>query len=72
ERRGDLIAKLTAHGISAQRLHLRNDGYTCFGGAAAELPGTAQFDAANLSIPCGWWVDEAARGRIVQCIRGGW
>ncbi len=72
ERRDDLVAKLTSHGIGAQRLHLRNDGFSCFGGVRAALPGTAEFDACNLSIPCGWWVDEGARERIVQCIRDGW
>ncbi|HEX8954844.1 MAG TPA: aminotransferase class V-fold PLP-dependent enzyme [Burkholderiaceae bacterium] len=72
ERRDDLVAKLSAQGIGAQRLHLRNDGYGCFGGVPSELPGTAEFDAANLSIPCGWWVDEAARERVVRCIRDGW
>lgn len=72
ERRDDLIRKLTAHGIGAQRLHLRNDAYTCFGGKPSELPGTAEFDAQNLSIPCGWWVSEEERTRIVECIRAGW
>jgi perosamine synthetase len=72
ERRDDLIRKLAAHGIGAQRLHLRNDGYTSFGGAQLNLPGVAEFDARNLSIPCGWWVGAAERERIVDCIRTGW
>lgn len=72
ERRDDLMRKLLAHGIGAQRLHLRNDAYTCFGGKPSELPGIAEFDAQNLSIPCGWWVSEEERTRIVECIRAGW
>ena len=72
ERRDDLIRKLTAHGIGAQRLHLRSDGYSCFGGSRQNLPGVAEFDAANLSIPCGWWVGAAERERIADCIRTGW
>ncbi len=72
ERRDDLIRKLVAHGIGAQRLHLRNDAYTCFGGKPSDLPGIAEFDAQNLSIPCGWWVSEEERTRIVECIRAGW
>ena len=55
ERRDDLIRKLGAHGIGAQRLHLRNDAYSCFGGQQQDLPGVAEFDAGNLCIPCGWW-----------------
>lgn len=72
ERRDDLIRKLHQHGIGAQRLHVRMDGYTCFGGQRQDLPGVAQFDATNLSIPCGWWVGDAERERIAACIRSGW
>jgi dTDP-4-amino-4,6-dideoxygalactose transaminase len=72
ERRDDLIRKLVAHGIGAQRLHLRNDGHSCFGGTQQDLPGVAAFDACNVSIPCGWWVGAAERGHIAECIRTGW
>lgn len=72
ERRDDLIHKLHSQGIGAQRLHMRNDGYRCFDGGARSLPGVAAFDASNLSIPCGWWVDEADRERVVDVIRAGW
>ena len=72
DRRDDLIRKLVAAGIGVQRLHLRNDGYACFGGAPQDLPGVAEFDAGNVGIPCGWWVGAAERERIVECIRSGW
>ncbi len=74
ERRDDLIRKLKQSGIDCQRLHLRNDRYSCFPrqSPATELPGIAKFDLENLSIPCGWWVSEADRDRITSCIRGGW
>lgn len=72
ERRDDLILKLHACGIGAQRLHLRNDAYSCFGGAAAMLPGVALFDEQNLCIPCGWWVGDEEREKIADCIREGW
>jgi len=71
ERRDDLIQKLNSHGIVAQRLHLRNDGFTCFGHEPAELPGTALFDLHNISIPCGWWIGEQELERVVECIQGG-
>ncbi len=71
-RRPALLAKLHAHGIGAQRLHLRNDHYSCFAPAARALPGVECFDAENLCLPCGWWVDDAARTRIVDCLRTGW
>jgi len=72
KRRDDLIRKLTTYGIGAQRLHLRNDGYSCFGGVHQTLPGVAAFDAANVCIPCGWWVGADERERIADCIREGW
>ena len=72
ERRDDLIRKLLSHGIGAQRLHLRNDGYSCFERTTQQLPGVAAFDAQNLSIPCGWWVGEEEREHVVECIRTGW
>ena len=72
ERRDDLICKLLSHGIGAQRLHLRNDGYSCFDGGVRELPGVTTFDAQNLSIPCGWWVGDEERERVAECIRSGW
>lgn len=72
ERRDDLIRKLNSNRIGAQRLHLRNDGFTCFGHQPANLPGTALFDSHNISIPCGWWIGEQERERVVQCISSGW
>ena len=72
ERRDDLIRKLNAHGIGAQRLHMRHDQYSCFEAASDALPGVARFDAENVSIPCGWWVDEEDRARVLACLRDGW
>lgn len=72
ERRDDLMGKLLSNGIGTQRLHLRNDAYTCFGGVQQEVPGVTKFDAMNLSIPCGWWVGAEERERIVTTIRAGW
>lgn len=72
ERRDDLIRKLASCGIGTQRLHLRNDGYSCFGTRQHDLPGVSLFDEQNLSIPCGWWVTEDDAQHIVRCIREGW
>lgn len=72
ERRDDLIRKLTGEGIGAQRLHIRADGYSCFPTRHRELPGVAEFDARNVSLPCGWWVSAEDRSRVVECIKAGW
>ncbi len=71
-RRERLIEKLRSAGIGAQRLHLRNDRYSCFPPAARQLPGVDAFDADNLCLPCGWWVGAREGERIVACLRGGW
>ncbi len=72
ERRDDLVRKLVSCGIGAQRLHLRNDAYSCFGGARQNLPGVDVFDALNISIPCGWWVGAEERERVAEAILSGW
>lgn len=72
DRRDGLIRRLHACGIGAQRLHVRNDGYSCFGGERHDLAGVAALDDANLSIPCGWWVSDEDRARVVEVIREGW
>jgi len=72
ERRDALTRKLLSHGIGTQRLHLRNDHYTCFDKRQCELPGVSEFDMHNICIPCGWWVGPDERERIANCIRTGW
>ena len=74
ERRDDLVRKLLSNGIGSQRLHLRNDKYSCFAKSISKdpLPGVDIFDRENLSIPCGWWVGSREREIIASCIRTGW
>ena len=74
ERRADLMRKLRQNGIGCQRLHVRNDRYSCFADVRRDdaLPGVDLFDRENLSIPCGWWLSREECERIVACIRSGW
>jgi len=72
ERRDDLLRKLRERRIYASKVHMRNDGYSCFGTGPADLAGTAQFEREQLSIPCGWWVSTEDRETILQCIQDGW
>lgn len=72
ERRDDLLRYLREHGVYASKVHLRNDVYSCFGGAAADHPGVDLFAARYLCIPCGWWVSDEQRARIAELIRRGW
>jgi dTDP-4-amino-4,6-dideoxygalactose transaminase len=70
-KRDRLLKHLRLNGIQASRVHVRNDVYTCFGGVREPFPGVEEFSAECLSIPCGWWVTEDDRARIVELIRNG-
>jgi dTDP-4-amino-4,6-dideoxygalactose transaminase len=72
ERRDDLLTALRARGVLASKVHLRNDLYSCFGGAQGKLPGVDYFDLHALSIPCGWWVTDEDREYIVEALKAGW
>lgn len=60
-----LRRRLAGKGIQASRVHHRNDRYSGFPAARRPLPGVDAFAAQALGIPCGWWVDDAGRERIL-------
>ncbi len=72
ERRDDLARRLTELGISNSLAHKRNDRHSVFVASRCELPGLDRFYDSMLHIPCGWWVDDEARERIVAALRAGW
>jgi len=67
-----LSRHLAAHGIASSQAHRRNDEHTVFAASRRDLPGLDRFCRRMLHIPCGWWVDDAARDRIVSTIARGW
>ncbi len=72
ERRDDLSRCLTEHGIGNSLAHGRNDLHSVFAGSRCELPGLDAFYSQMLHIPCGWWVSDEDRERIVDQLRRGW
>lgn len=62
---------LNAAGIMASKLHRPNNLHSIFRSADKDLPGLERFYARLLHIPCGWWVDDATRERIVSVIQKG-
>lgn len=72
ERRDELLRALRGRGVYASKVHLRNDGYSCFRESRRPLPGVEAFSARYLCIPCGWWITEADREYIAAAIRKGW
>jgi len=72
ERRDDLARKLSERGIGASTVHRRNDLHSYFESSAAPLPALDRFYSRMLHIPCGWWVTDEDRERIVSTLREGW
>ena len=72
DRRDDLQRALTDAGIASSKIHRRNDLHPVFASSRHDLPGLDRFWERALHIPCGWWLDDAARERIVTTIRRGW
>jgi dTDP-4-amino-4,6-dideoxygalactose transaminase len=72
ENRDGFIRCLTAAGIGASPVHMRNDVHTCVVDHREPLPGVDRADAEMVSIPVGWWVSEEDRERVVSRIIEGW
>lgn len=62
---------LNAAGISASKLHRPNSLHSIFKTSRVELPGLDKFYQRLLHIPCGWWVSDEDRARIVEVIKRG-
>lgn len=61
---------LTSNGISASKLHKLNHEHTVFK-FNSNLDRTKTFYDRMLHIPCGWWVDESCRDKIVSAVQKG-
>lgn len=58
ELRDYLMNKLSELGIHSGQVHIPNDGYACFKDFKIRLPGVREFSNRQLSLPCGWWLEE--------------
>jgi dTDP-4-amino-4,6-dideoxygalactose transaminase len=67
----DLEKALNAAGISASKLHRPNNLHSVFGASQTDLPGLDSFYKRLLHVPCGWWVTDEDRQRIVDAIKRG-
>jgi len=72
ERRDEFIKKMEENGILASPLHLRNDRHSVFHSEEIETPNLDIFYESFVHIPCGWWLTDEDRERIVDTIRKGW
>lgn len=67
----DIEKALNAAGVMASKLHRPNNFHSIFRNADKPLPGLEQFYKRLLHIPCGWWVSNEDRHRIVDVIEKG-
>ncbi|MBN1894421.1 DegT/DnrJ/EryC1/StrS family aminotransferase [bacterium] len=68
----NLEKKLREQGVAAHQIHPRNDVYSIFKESKRKLPQVDYFCQKELSLPCGWWVDDEERERICSIIQSGW
>lgn len=72
ERRDDFVKMMSDNGVMASELHKRNDLHSIFSGSKTKLSETDKFEKEWVHIPCGWWVNDEDRERIVDLIKKGW
>lgn len=72
EDRENFIRLLKTGDVEASPLHHRNDTHSVFSASRCDLPGLDAFYSSFVHIPCGWWVDDASREKIVSLIKSGW
>jgi dTDP-4-amino-4,6-dideoxygalactose transaminase len=72
DRKDDLAKHLTACGIECSQVNRRNDRHPVFADSQCDLPGLDAYYDRMLHIPCGWWVTDADRDYVVECILRGW
>ena len=72
ERREDFCRMMKEKGIIASPLHHRSDTHSVFAKSRCELPQMDSWYESYVHIPCGWWVHEEERQKIVDAIQQGW
>lgn len=72
DRREEFIKMMEANGVMASPLHHRSDTHSIFKTSRRELPNMEKWYGSYVHIPCGWWVSDEDRARIVELIKKGW
>lgn len=72
EDRENFCKMMESNGIAASILHHRSDTHSVFNTSKCELPALDEFYEHFVHIPCGWWVSDEERDRVVEAIKRGW
>lgn len=71
EQSSDIEKALNVSGVSASKLHRPNHLHSIFKPSRSNLPGLDIFYKKLLHIPCGWWVTDEERQKIVEVLKKG-
>lgn len=72
DNRDGFIKMLAENNIMASELHKRNDLHDYLNDYPAKLPNLDLFYSKMVHIPCGWWVTDEDREKVVKLIKLGW
>lgn len=72
EDRNNFIKLMASIDITASPLHHRSDTHRVFAESKCDLPNMEEWYSKYVHIPCGWWVDEETRDKIVETVKTGW
>ncbi len=72
ENRDEFCKMMKSNGIEASPLHHRSDTHSVFFESKCDLPQMDNWYENYVHIPCGWWVSNEERARIVEAIKKGW
>lgn len=71
ENSDDVVGCLNKIGVSASKLHRPNHYHTVFEAMRRPMPGLESYYRRLTHIPCGWWVTDEDRERIVDALSKG-
>lgn len=72
DNRDGFVKMMAENGIMASELHKRNDLHTYLNDFPTKLPNLDLFYSKMVHLPCGWWVSDEDREKIVTLIKQGW
>lgn len=72
ENREAFVKMMSDNGVVASEVHKRNDLHTYLNDFPTKLPNLDLFYSKMVHIPCGWWVTDKDRDKIVNLIKKGW
>jgi dTDP-4-amino-4,6-dideoxygalactose transaminase len=66
--RDSVLMKMNKLGIGAGLVHIPNHPYTCFKESFETLEGVEYFHKHQISLPCGWWINEESIKEISDAL----